>query len=160
MTVQEAQQEIKAAHKMRAVIYHYLLEEMEREMGIEKAGESFKKATYRRGTDIQKQYIDCLSGGDFREVARRFVAMSAAEGILFTPEVESADDEKAIVTMRSCPLVEAWKEIGLGRERIERLCEVASAIDYGTFETETSSLSFSHKLGQGDEFCRLIISRK
>lgn len=159
MTLEEAKQEIKSANKMRAVMYHYLLEEMESKMGSEKAGESFKKATYRRGKDIQKNYSDCLSSGDFREVARRFVAMSAAEGTLFTPAVELADDDKAIVTMHTCPLVEAWKEIGLDNGRIAKLCDVAAAIDYGTFETETTSLSFSHRLGSGDEMCRLIIEK-
>jgi len=160
MTVDEAKQEIKSANKMRAILYHYLLDETEQAVGAEKAAEIFRKATHRRGRDIQKMYGDCLTGCDFREVARKFVAISAAEGTLFTPAVESADDDRAVVTMKTCPLVEAWKEMGLSGDRIARLCDVASAIDHGTFESEATTLAFSHKLGQGDEMCRLIISKR
>jgi hypothetical protein len=62
--------------------------------------------------------------------------------------------------MEACPLVFAWKEMGLSEEKIQTLCEVASAIDKGTFETETTELVFTHQLGKGDLKCRLMIQDK
>ncbi|MDQ7821267.1 MAG: L-2-amino-thiazoline-4-carboxylic acid hydrolase [Candidatus Eremiobacteraeota bacterium] len=160
MNIDAAKKEIREAHKLRAVMYHYLLEEMERAFGAEEAREVFKKATFRKGRDVRKQYEDFLTRGDFHGLARHFVKASAAEGELFSPAIESADGEKAVLTMAGCPLVEAWKELGLAPPRIKVLCEVAAAIDYGTFESEKTSLSFSSRIGAGDPCCRLTVAKK
>jgi hypothetical protein len=160
MDISDAKKEILEAHKLRADMYHYLLEEMERAFGEEKAREAFKKATHRKGRDVQKHYQESLASGDFHGLARHFVEASASEGELFSPSVETSDSEKAVLTMASCPLVAAWKELDLSPGRIQALCEVASAIDFGTFESGSTSLSFSHRIGAGDSICRLIVAKK
>jgi hypothetical protein len=157
MNLEDAKNEIVSANKQRAVIYAYLLEEMENALGAEKAQELFKKATFRRGRDIQAQYRTYLESGDFKGLAQHFVQSSAAGGELFRPKIEKADEKEAIVTMDACPLVAAWKEMGLDAARISTLCDAASAIDHGTFESERTSLIFSHKIGSSNSHCRLII---
>jgi predicted ArsR family transcriptional regulator len=159
MEIRDAKREIRKAHKMRAVMYHYILEEMEKAFGEEKARKAFSRATFRKGRDVRKQYEGFLADGDFDGLAKHFVKASAAQGELFTPAIESTDGEKAVLTMASCPLVEAWKELGLPPERVRVLCEVAAAIDYGTFESDRTSLSFSHRIGAGDSMCRLVVAK-
>jgi len=160
MEINDAKREIREAHKMRAVMYHYILEEMEKALGEEKAHETFSRATFRKGTDVRKQYEGFMAAGDFAGLANHFVKASAAEGELFSPAIESAGGEKAVLTMSSCPLVEAWQELGLPPERVKILCEVAAAIDYGTFESDRTSLSFSQRIGAGDSMCRLVVEKK
>jgi len=160
MTITEANQQIVEAHKLRAVMYYYLYDEMEKAFGEEMARQIFKRATYRRGQDIQKNYRPFIEQHNYQGLAEEFCKSSPAEGTLFHPRVEKIDTQRAVLIMEACPLVFAWKEMGLSEEKIQTLCEVASAIDKGTFETETTELVFTHQLGKGDLKCRLMIQDK
>ena len=44
--------------------------------------------------------------------------------------------------MTGCPLAEAWRDAGFDEERVDLLCEVAAAVDYGTFEGAGLDLEF------------------
>ena len=160
MTESEVKQQILQAHKLRAFMYYYLYDEMEKAIGRDKAMEIFKKAAYRRGLDIQGSYRPFIEKNDFDSLAKFFCKSSPAEGTLFNPVVERTDNQMAVLIMETCPLISAWKEMGLSEEKIQTLCEVASAIDKGTFESETTELIFTHQLGRGDSMCRLIIKDK
>lgn len=160
MTELETKQQILEAHKFRAVMYYYLYDEMEKDLGEEKASQIFKKAAYRRGQDIQKNYRTLIEKHDYEGIAKLFCELSPAEGILFQPGIERTDTQMAILIMEVCPLVSAWKEMGLSEEKIQTLCKVASSIDNGTFESETTELVFTHQLGKGDSMCRFIIKDK
>ena len=152
--------DVRDAHRLRGIMYSYLLDEMERELGREKAQQAFRRATFRRGLDVRKQYGPFIEKGDFEGLARHFVESSPAGGSLFQPAIEKADAQCAVLTMSSCPLVAAWKDLGLPAERIKELCDAAYAIDFGTFESDRTGLSFTHRISAGDSMCRLIIQKK
>lgn len=160
MNTERAVDDTLSAFKFRGVMYYYLFDEMKREFGREKAREVFKRATYRKGVDIQKNYKKSMDNLDFKGLAKDFCDLSAANGSIFHPGIEEVNDNEAIITMASCPLVESWKELGLSPEEIDEMCEVSSAIDYGTFESYVTKLAFSHRIGSGDKMCRLIVSKK
>jgi predicted ArsR family transcriptional regulator len=159
MDIETLKQQIVDAYKKRAMVYYYLFDEMEKAFGQAEAQKIFKQATYRLGQDIQKQYAQFLNQDDFQGLAAYFRDSSPLNGELFHPEIEGVDQGGAILTMKSCPLVSAWKELGLSDQKIQTLCDVASAIDYGTFETDKTALSFTHQLGKKDSLCRLTIQK-
>jgi predicted ArsR family transcriptional regulator len=160
MTITEAKEQILKAHKTRAIMYYYLFDEMEKELGQETAIKIFKKATYRRGKDIQQEYINFINDDNFQALAEHFRISSPAEGELFHPKVEHTDNTSAILTMSSCPLVSAWIELGLPDEKIKLLCEVSAEIDFGTFESNNTNLTFTHQIANKDSVCRLVIKKK
>lgn len=157
MTEPEAKQQIMDSHKLRAFMYYYLYDEMEKALGEEKAKQIFKRASYRRGQDVHENYRTFVEKHDYDGIAKLFCKSSPADGDLFHPRIETTDSQKAILIMEACPLVSAWKEMGLSEKKIQTLCDVASAIDNGTFETENTELIFTHQIGKGDSMCRLII---
>jgi len=57
--------------------------------------------------------------------------------------------------MTSCPLVDAWRSIGLPAEEVDTLCEIAAAVDEGTFAGAGLDLEFLGRLGAGGSKCLL-----
>ena len=160
MDKEEAKKQIFEAHKTRAIMYYYLYEEIEKQCSEEKARIIFQNATYKRGKDIQKSYEKFLKNHDYKGLAEHFCLSSPSEGELFTPSIEKIENDRAVLTMESCPLVSAWQDMGLSDEKIKTLCQVSSHIDFGTFESQETELSFTHQIGKGDDKCRLIIQKK
>ncbi len=127
--------ETVAAFQNRAIVLAYLFEELEAELGAERAAEIMKRAIYRRGLEIGERYADAAARGDLDEVGRLFVEGSPAGGALFEPAIaEPAHDGRTVLSMTACPLVDAWRAAGYSAERVDALCEIASAVDEGTFE--------------------------
>jgi len=155
--IEEAKTQILEAHKVRAIVYYFVYDEMERVLGAETALTMFKKATYRWGQLVQRKFEEFLLSGDLEGLTKRFCESVPSDGELFAPTIESISHEQAILLLRNCPLVTAWRELGLPPERISQLCEAASAVDHGTFETEKTCLQFTAQIGKGDPYCRLII---
>lgn len=150
--------QIEDAIKDRAIMYLYLFEGMEKKFGAEKAKEIFKKATYRRGVDKGKKYAKFKN--DLTKIADTFVTTSPADGKIFMPQKIKADKNTATLTMSSCPLVTAWKELGLSKSKIKLMCDLAKEIDYGTFESNGLKLDFKSTIGAGDKCCRLEIGKQ
>jgi predicted ArsR family transcriptional regulator len=160
MDIEKAKKQIFEAHKLRAIMYYYIYDEIEKEYGEDIAQVIFKRATYRRSKDIQKQYNQFLKDSNFSGLAEQFCSSSPSEGDLFQPHIEKIENDKAVLTMSSCPLVSAWRELNLSEEKIKILCNVSSHVDFGTFESQGSELIFTHQIGKGDNECRLIIQKK
>jgi hypothetical protein len=52
--------------------------------------------------------------------------------------------------------VDAWRAAGLDVDEIEHLCQIAAAVDEGTFEGAGLELEFLDRIGQpGSERCLL-----
>lgn len=155
-SVEAARAETRAAFENRAVMYAYIYEELEDELGPERAAELMKRAIHRRGLEIGRKYRPAAHAGDLEEVGRIFCETSAAGGELFEPGVEEEGDERIVLRMCACPLVDAWKAAGLGADEIDRMCEISSAVDEGTFEAAGLELTFLDRLGiPGSEHCLL-----
>lgn len=135
--------ETRAAFENRALMYAYLFDELEAELGAERAADIMKRAIYRRGLEVGKRFADAAAGGDLEKVGELFVESSPCEGTLFEPAVdEPAEDGRIRLRMTSCPLVDAWRAAGYDDARVDLLCEIAAAVDYGTFEGAGLDLEF------------------
>lgn len=155
-TVDEARAETRAAFENRALMYHYVFEELVQEIGLEQAVALMKRAIRRRGLEIGAKYREAVDAGDLETVGRIFCEGSPSGGELFEPGIEDLTEDCLVLRMTACPLVNAWRALGLPDERIDVLCEIAAAVDEGTFEGAGLDLKFRDRLGRpGSARCLL-----
>lgn len=139
----QARAEVRASFENRALIYAHIFDVLAEELGSERATELMTRAIRRRGVEVGAKYRAAARVGDLEEVARIFVEGSPCEGALFEPAVEEpAQAGRIVLRMTSCPLVDAWRAAGYPDERVDLLCEIAAAVDHGTFEGAGLELRF------------------
>jgi hypothetical protein len=160
MDVSKSMRETEAAFKNRAILYYYIFDEAKKAVGKEQAIDIFKKGIYRRGIDIGRNFKEFADKGDFKGLAAAFIKGVPCEGTLFTPKIQEANENGCTITFSGCPLADAWKDMGLSDEERDLICDVASAMDFGTFESAGLDLKFDGRLAAGDETCTLVISKK
>ncbi len=153
-----SRQETRSAFENRALMYLYIYEELSDELGPEKAAELMKRAIHRRGLEVGRKYRPAVAAGDLEEVAAVFCDGSPCEGELFEPGVEEQGEERVVLRMSACPLVDAWRGVGLLPEEIDTMCDIAAAVDEGTFEAAGLELTFLDRLGSpGSTHCLLAL---
>lgn len=148
--LERAHAETRAAFANRALVYAHLLDELEADLGIERATALMKRAIYRRGLELGAEYVAAAEAGDLPRVGEVFVAGSPCQGSLFEPAVESVAEDSIVLRMTACVLVDTWRAAGYPPERVELLCDIASAVDYGTFEGAGLALEFLDRQGCPD----------
>ncbi len=154
--LEQSRAETRAAFENRALMYFHLFEVLAEELGEERAVEVMKRAVYRRGLEVAEKYKAAGAAGDLDEVGRVFCGGSPCEGTLFEPGVERRDEDLIVLRMTACPLVDAWRKEGASAEKIDSLCEIAAAVDEGTFEGAGLELVFLDRLGSpGSDRCLL-----
>jgi len=156
--LEQSQAETRASFENRAQMYAYIYEELSDELGPERAAEVMKRAIYRRGLEIGRKYRAAAQAGDLAEVGAIFCEGSPCGGELFHPGVEQEGEDHIVLSMTSCPLVDAWTEAGLDPEEIDAMCAIAAAVDEGTFEGAGLDLEFLDRMGRpGSEHCLLLL---
>jgi hypothetical protein len=151
--------ETRAAFENRAYMYAYIYEELAKEVGKDRAVEIMKRAIYRRGLEVGKKYRDAAHKADLIEVGRIFCDGSPCEGALFEPGIEESSEGHIVLRMEACPLVAAWQSMGLSAEEVDTLCEIAAAVDEGTFAGADLDLTFLGRIGVvGTERCVLDLA--
>lgn len=156
VALNKARAETRAAFQNRALMYAYLYEELAEELDPERAAEIMKRAIYRRGLEVGLKYAEAAAAGDMAEIGGIFVNGSPCEGTLFEPGIEELEDGRLVLRMCACPLVDAWRDLGIPAEEIDVLCEIAAAVDEGTFEGAGLDLTFLDRLGKpGSSHCLL-----
>jgi hypothetical protein len=154
--LEKARAETRAAFENRALMYAHLFEELSDELGPERAAELMKRAIHRRGLEVGQKYRPAASNGDLETVGCIFCEGSPCEGELFHPAVDELDEYRTVLSMAACPLVDAWRGAGLDPHEIDLLCEIAAAVDEGTFEAAGLQLTFLDRLGRpGSSHCLL-----
>ena len=122
-----------ASFKNRAMVYLEVYRVLEEELGAERAAALLKKAIYRRGCEIGRQF-ERFGPGDLAGLKQAFLDILPDDGKVFEPEVIACDDSRLEIQLRRCPLKEAWQEAGLDAAQVARMCEIAGVVDNGTFE--------------------------
>lgn len=153
--LEKSRAETRAAFENRALMYAYLYEELLPVLGREETVALMKRAIYRRGLEVGRKYRDAAQEGDLAEVGNIFCSGSPCVGGLFDPGIEERSDGRIVLRMTSCPLIDAWRAAGLPAEEIDTLCEIAAAVDEGTYDGAGLNLQFLSRLGAGDEKCLL-----
>lgn len=156
INVEAEAQGFKAGIRDRAIWFHLLLEAAERQgADIEKMTD---EAIFRFGREV---FLERAQGMKDPVDFAQAMTYPAKNQMVFGSEVISADADQAIVYFHSCPLVEAWKEYGLSAERVAELCRLARKSDFGRVDTIPGlKLDFAQLIGDGDEVCELVITRK
>ena len=143
--------QLRSAHKGRAMVYAAMLQVLERRLGAAEAEQAMMDAIYARGQDAGRRFTS-FAPDDMRGLAKAFLEFVPDRGRLFAPEVRRCDSEGVDIHFHRCPLKEAWEEAGIPVERRTTLCRIAAHVDNGTFEP--CGFSFSAETWQpGEEGC-------
>ena len=154
--LEQARRETRSAFENRALMYYYIFDELASEIGRERATDVMKRAIRRRGVEVGKKYASAAQAGDLAEVGRIFCETSPCQGALFEPGVEEQGADRVVLRMEGCPLVDAWRGLGLAPEEIDLLCDISNAVDFGTFEGAGLELRFLDRIGcEGSARCLL-----
>jgi len=157
--LERARAETRAAFENRALMYLHLFEELSIEIGAQRAADVMKRAIRRRGVEVGQKYRPAAQRGDLAEVGRLFCEGSPCQGSLFEPSVEELGDARTVLSMTACPLLDAWRAAGASAEEADLLCEIAAAVDEGTFEGAGLDLTFLDRLGApGSHRCLLELT--
>lgn len=152
--------ETRAAFENRALMYAYIYDELSEEFGAEAAAAAMKRAIFRRGLEVGAKYRNAAASDDLEAVGRIFCEGSPCVGALFEPGVQEApgaagsadagagDPDRIVLRMTACPLVDAWEAAGYFPAQVDALCEIAAAVDEGTFEGAGLELTFLERAGQ------------
>jgi len=150
--------ETRAAFETRAYMYAYIYEELETALGRDTAIEHMKRAIYRRGLEVGRKYRSAVEKADLIEVGSIFCTGSPCRGELFEPGIEESSEGHIVLRMTSCPLAETWKSMGLPGDEVDTLCDIAAAVDEGTFAGAGLDLEFLSRIGAGTERCLLNLA--
>lgn len=134
MSEDNLRSELQASFKNRAVLYYLIFEELRQEVGEKQAIAVLKRAIYRRGEQIGKQFCH-FAPKDLAGLKNAFLGIIPDEGRLFDPHVVQYDEESLVIHLNQCPLKDAWEELGLDEHDKTVMCEIAGEIDKGTFES-------------------------
>lgn len=151
-----SRQETRDAFENRAQMYWSIYDEMSAEVGAERATTIMKQAVYRRGLEVGRKYRASAESGDLAAVGAIFCDGSPSQGALFTPGIEALEDGRLVLKMESCPLIDAWRKLGLTPEAVDRMCDISAAVDEGTFAGAGLSLTFLDRLGMAGS-CRCLL---
>ena len=152
--------DIRAAHKKRAIIYYHMNNTLSDELGSDRATELMKKAIFKHGSDVAAHYPQAAQDGDVNAIAGQWALPDKAGTEVFGQEAEVIDENSVRLIIRNCPLVEAWREYGISPKKIDCLCDIANAVDVGTFDAMGFNIEFKKRLGAGDDYCEMILKRK
>ena len=125
--------ELRASFTNRAVLYYRIFEELRKEVGEQQAIAILKRAIYRRGEEVGRQFQK-FAPNDLAGLRDAFLAIIPDGGRMFEPHVERCDAEQLAIHLQSCPLKDAWEELGLDDHDKAVMCEIAGEVDRGTFE--------------------------
>ncbi len=154
--LEESRAETRAAFENRAVVYFHMYNELKQEFGRDEAIAVMKRAIRRRGVQISEAYREAAEAGDLEAVGRIFCETSASQGELFRPDVKELSEDHLVLSMEACPLCDAWESLGLAQDEVDLLCEIAAAVDEGTFEGAGLELTFLERRGHpGSTRCLL-----
>jgi hypothetical protein len=147
LELERSRAETRSAFENRALMYAYIHEKLADEIGPERARDVMKRAIHRRGLEVGAKYRDAAARGDLAAVGRIFCEGSPCGGSLFEPGVEESGEGRIVLRMTACPLVDAWRSAGMTPASIDELCEIAAAVDEGTFEGAGLELTFLDRMG-------------
>lgn len=133
MSEETLRSELHASFKNRAILYYLIFDELRSQLGEQPAIELLKRAIYRRGEQIGKRFSQ-FGPDNLQGLQEAFLGIIPDAGRLFDPQVVQRDAQSLVIHLQSCPLKEAWQELGLDDHEKQVMCEIAGEIDKGTFE--------------------------
>ncbi|MEW6721243.1 MAG: L-2-amino-thiazoline-4-carboxylic acid hydrolase [Thermodesulfobacteriota bacterium] len=157
----DAGEKVATATRQRAAAYAHLFLVLRRELGEDRAVGLMKEAIRNFGAEKSKRnYSEEARRGDLGQAAREFASQDPVKQHQFAPRIVSLGAGEAVIAMSGCPLVDEWKSMGLPARDVETLCNIAHAVDFGTWEDALPfRLRFEGTRGEGKDECVLRIRK-
>ena len=133
MSEEKMRQHLVNALKARALFYYAFYKEFSAEIGPEKTKEVMKRAIYKRGVEIGKQFAE-FAPSDMAGLKDAFLGFIPDPIGTFNPVLESCSAAGIDIELTTCPLKAAWQEAGLSDEEVVIMTDIAGIVDKGTFE--------------------------
>ena len=145
--------EIRKAIEHRATWMYLLLKEA-RERGLD-WDDFAREAVHTTGClHGQLRFEKMEDPASMEEFSRTFAAGTSRE--VFEMEVVKADEEGYYLDFHYCPLVSAWKKLGVGQEDLEQLCDIAMEGDRGTADQFPAfEFTLGETIAEGRPVCQL-----
>lgn len=153
---------LKEEVKNRARIYTKIYKELSAEIGDKRAAEIMKRAIYARGKVKGSKLAEKIGEPDLEKLAEAFMEGKDEIDVFGHQLIEAveAGEDRALLRLNQCPLVEAWTEDGLSPEEIKTMCDIAYQVDFGKFEGAGYNLEFNCRIAEGGESCDLALRKK
>ncbi|MGE5247321.1 MAG: L-2-amino-thiazoline-4-carboxylic acid hydrolase [Verrucomicrobiota bacterium] len=157
----ETGEKVAQATRQRAAVYAHLFLVLRKNLGEKQAVDLMSEAIYNYGREkSQRSYSEKARQGDLGQAAREFASPDPVKQHQFAPRIVSLTPEEAVIAMSRCPLVDEWRAMGLPDHDVETLCNVAHAVDFGTWEGALRcTLCFDGTRGEGRDECVLRIRK-
>ncbi len=153
----EHMEALKKELKNRAQIYVHIYRELLKEVGRERAIAILKTALYARGKEKGLQLSATIGTPNLHELAVAFMEGNA-EMDAFGHEIVQEHSDYVLLRLNRCPLVDAWKEMGLSADEQKVMCDIAYQVDFGKFETAGYHLKFSCRIADACKSCDLRLT--
>jgi len=157
MSEETLRSELYDSFKNRAILYYLIFDEMQKEIGPEKAEQILARAVYRRGAQTGRAKLARFGPDDLSGLQEAFLEGIPDDGQMFRPEVIRSDAEGVDIKFHGCPLRDAWQELGLPEDEVARICRIAARVDNGLFESAGFAFSADTWKPGGDGCCYLHI---
>lgn len=145
---------VRAAMEDRALYLAMLYRSMCNAMPAEQAEKIAREAIFEYGRlkgQRDKEQVTPESWVDHH------VAKGSA--IIFESRIVKGADE-CQQQMTYCPLLEAWRKLGLSQEEQDLMCDIAMEVDRGRADYHGLPIEIPLRLGKGDDYCCLVIKNK
>ncbi len=128
----KANKDVVGAMKMRARMYYRIFCELREELGEERATAIMKRGIRQGGKDAAANLAQ-YAPGDLQGLKDAFLSSVPDNASMFSPEIVKCDHEDLVIQFHSCPLKEAYEDMGLDDEEKEKILAIAAAVDGGLF---------------------------
>lgn len=151
----------RAAIAHRARWMAFILEEFEKAgMALSEVERIMRCAVRRCGAYDAKEYRAHASDpGSIAEIIHTRFANEMGQKS-FCQKGISATETAGTVQCGFCPLVDAWEKMGLSRERIRLLCDIAMDGDRAILDELGFSMDLPCTLANGDPTCTMHYSKR
>ena len=151
--IQVSKARLKSAFEDRALYLAFLLRSFQTNFGREAAEQAAREAIFSYGQAKGQQ-----DGRQF--TAENWVAQTpTGEASVFDTKTFSGR-ESCEEVMATCPLVDAWRNLGCSPEEIDTLCDIAMEVDRGRAAYHGLICELPERIGQGDKKCRLVLRNR
>lgn len=150
---EELTEAVRACIKDRAT-WFYLLLQAAKEQGAD-ADAIAKKAIFKFGQKKGAKLGDVKTPRAFFDgIATRNASLA------FAMEEVKVGEDQGVYRFHKCALCEVWRELGCTPQEIDKLCKLAMEGDFGVVSQFPLDLKFNCTIGDGSDFCEMVITKK
>lgn len=150
---QELTDAIRASIQHRAT-WFYLLLKAAKEHGADSDAIA-KEAIFKAGQLSGAKIGMCKTPREFfNGLATKNVSLA------FAMEEIGVDENQGIYRFHRCALCDAWRELGCTQDEINHLCKLAMEGDYGIMSAYPLDLKFNCTIGDGSDYCEMVVTKK